>query len=152
MIDVARSITINRQVAEVFAYVSDVSNEPAWHTDVLEARQTSAGPIGIGTTFLIRVKPSMGVSEGVTEVIGFDPNHKQVLRGQMGSMRPTITDLFEPADGGTKFTRRIQIEASGLMRLMLPLVRPMIGKSNTGFLANLKRVLETGAEGLAPGD
>lgn len=64
MIDVARSITINRPVAEVFAYVSDVSNEPAWHTDVLEARQTSEGPIGIGTTFLIRVKPSMGVSEG----------------------------------------------------------------------------------------
>ncbi len=64
MIDVARSITINRPVAEVFAYVSEVSNEPAWHTDVLEARQTSAGPIGIGTTFLIRVKPSMGVSEG----------------------------------------------------------------------------------------
>jgi uncharacterized protein YndB with AHSA1/START domain len=142
MIDVARSITINRPVAEVFAYVSDVSNEPAWHTDVLEARQTSEGPIGIGTTFLILVKPSMGVSEGVTEVIGFDPNRRQVMRGEMGSMRPTITDLFEPADGGTKFTRRIQIEASGLMRLTLPLVRPMTGKIWTGFLANLKRVLE----------
>jgi hypothetical protein len=142
MIDVARSITINRPVAEVFAYVSDVSNEPAWHTDVLEARQTSEGPIGIGTTFLILVKPSMGVSEGVTEVIGFDPNRRQVMWGEMGSMRPTITDLFEPADGGTKFTRRIQIEASGLMRLMLPLVRPMTGKIWTGFLANLKRVLE----------
>jgi uncharacterized protein YndB with AHSA1/START domain len=142
MIDVARSITINRPVAEVFAYVSDISNEPAWHTDVLEARQTSEGPIGIGTTFLIRVKPSMGVSEGVTEVIGFDPNRRQVIRGEMGSMRPTITDLFEPADRGTKFTRRIQIEASGLMRLMLPLVRPMTGKIWTGFLANLKRVLE----------
>jgi carbon monoxide dehydrogenase subunit G len=142
MIDVARSITINRPVAEVFAYVSDVSNEPAWHTDVLEARLTSAGPIGIGTTFKIRVKPSMGVSEGVTEVIGFEPNRWQVMRGEMGRMRPTITDLFEPADGGTKFTRRIQIEASGLMGLMLPLMRPMTEKIHTGFLANLKRVLE----------
>lgn len=142
MVNVARSITISRSVAEVFAYVSDVSHEPAWHTDVLEARQTSAGPIGIGTTFQIRVKPSMGVSEGVTEVIGFEPNRRQVMRGEMGRMRPTITDLCEPADGGTKFTRRIQIEASGLMGLMLPLMRPVIGKSNTGFLANLKRVLE----------
>ena len=142
MIDVARSITINRPVAEVFAYVSDVSNEPAWHTDVLEARQTSEGPIGIGTTFLIRIKPSMGVSEGLAEVIGFERNRKQVLRGEMGSMRPTITHLFEPAEGRTKFTRRIQIEASGLMRLMLPLVRPMTGRSNTGFLENLKQVLE----------
>lgn len=126
----------------MFAYVSDVSNEPAWHTDVLEARRISAGPIGIGTTFKIRVKPSMGVSEGVTEVIGFELNRSQVMQGEMGRMRPTIPDLFEPADGGTKFTRRIQIEASGLMRLMLPLVRPMTGRIWTGFLANLKRVLE----------
>ena len=142
MIEVARSTTINRSVAEVFAYVSDVSHEPAWHTDVLEARQTSEGPIGIGTTFLIRVKPSMGVSEGVAEVIGFEPNRRQVMRGEMGRMRPTITDLCEPADGGTKFTRRIQIEVSGLMGLMLPLMGPMIGKRNAGFVANLKQVLE----------
>jgi hypothetical protein len=42
----------------------------------------------------------------------------------------------------TTFTRRIQIEASGVMGLMLPLMRPMIGKRNAGFVANLKRVLE----------
>jgi hypothetical protein len=84
----------------------------------------------------------MGVSEGVSEVIGFEPNRRQVMRGEMGRMSPTITDLFEPADGGTKVMRRIEIEASGLMGLMLPLMRPMIGKSNTGFLANLKRVIE----------
>ena len=33
MVNVARSITISRPVAEVFAYVSDVSHEPAWHTE-----------------------------------------------------------------------------------------------------------------------
>lgn len=142
MIDVVRSITIDRPVEQVFAYVTDLRNEPAWHTDVLEAQQTSDGPIGVGTTYRIRVKPSMGVSEGVQEVIRFEPNRIQVLRGDMGRLRPTITNLVEPADGGTKYTRRIQIEASGLMGLLLPLVRPMIGKSNTGFVANLKRVLE----------
>lgn len=142
MIDVARSIRINRPVGEVFAYVTDVSNEQVWHSDVLEMRQTSEGPSGIGTIYQVRVKPSMGVSEGVQEVIGFEPNRMRVLRGEMGWLKPTTTDLFEPADGGTKFTRRIQIEASGLMGLMLPLVRPMIGKRNTGFLANLRRVLE----------
>jgi hypothetical protein len=60
----------------------------------------------------------------------------------MGPLRPAIIDLFEPTDGRTRFTRRIQIEASGFMRLMLPLMGIMVGRSNTGFLANLKRVLE----------
>jgi hypothetical protein len=32
-----------------------------------------------------------------------------------------------------------------LMGLMLPLMRPMIGKRNAGFVANLKRVLEQDA-------
>jgi uncharacterized protein YndB with AHSA1/START domain len=142
MIDVARSTTINRPVGEVFAYVADMSKEPEWHTDVLEARQTTEGPIGIGTTYRIRVKPRMGVSEGVQEVVGFEPDRKRVLRGEMGPLRPTITDLFEPTDGETRFTRRIQLEASGFMGLMLPLMGIMVGRSNTGFLANLKRVLE----------
>ncbi len=142
MVDVTVSTTIDRPVGDVFAYVTDLSNEPAWHTDALEVRQTSPGPMGVGTTYHIRVKPRMGVSEGVEEVVALEPNRLQVVRGDMGRMRPTITHLFDSADGGTKVTRRIQIEASGVVRLMLPLVGPVIRKSNVGFLANLKRVLE----------
>ncbi len=58
------------------------------------------------------------------------------------SRTTTITYLFEAADGGTRFTRRVQIESSGLMRLILPFMRVMIAKANAGFVANLKRVLE----------
>ena len=142
MIDRSDSITINRPVAEVFAYVADTANDPAWHTDILEARKTSDGPIGTGTTWNQRIKPFMGVSEATAEVVAFEPQRKEVLQGVAGPMKPTLTYMFEPADGGTTFTRRIQIEVPGLMGLMLALIRPMIGKRNAGFVANLKRVLE----------
>jgi len=142
MIDRSDSTTIDRPVEDVFAYVTDTANDPAWHTDILEARKTSDGPIGAGTTWHQRIKPFMGVSEATAEVVAFEPHRKEVLRGVAGPMQPTLTYLFEPAGGGTTFTRRIQIEASGLMGLMLPLMRPMIGKRNAGFVANLKRVLE----------
>lgn len=33
--------------------------------------------------------------------------------------------------------------ARGLMRAMTPMIKRMIGKSNDGFHANLKRLLET---------
>jgi len=142
MVDIANSITINRPAGEVFAYVTDLSNEPAWHTDLLEGRKTSEGPVGIGTRYQVRFKPFMGNSEGRSEVIGFEPNRLQVVRGEVGPMRPTVTYLVEPANGGTRFTRRLQLEASGLMGLVLPLMRFMIVRSNAGFVANLKRVLE----------
>jgi uncharacterized protein YndB with AHSA1/START domain len=133
---------INRPVDDVFAYVADTTNDPAWHTDVIEARQTTAGPLGKGTTYHLRLKPSMGVSEGTAEVVDYEPPRKQVLRGDMGSMSPTITYLFEPAAGATMFTRRVQFQLPGMMRLMQPAVSLMGKRRNRAFLANLKRVLE----------
>lgn len=142
MIDTSDSITIDRPVEAVFAFVTDTANDPVWHTDILEARKTSGGPIGSGTTWHLRFKPAMGVSEGDTEVVTFEANRMEVMRGVMGPMQPTLTYLFEPTDSGTRFTRRVQIKVSGIMRLMEPLMRFMTPKGNAGFLANLKRVLE----------
>jgi hypothetical protein len=60
----------------------------------------------------------------------------------MGKMAPTVTNICEPAEQGTRFTRRVELEPSGLMRAMTPLIKRMIAKSNEGFLANLKQHLE----------
>jgi uncharacterized protein YndB with AHSA1/START domain len=142
MVDVSASITIDRPVEDVFAYVTDVTNDPAWHTDVLEAAKTSEGPVGVGTVWHAKFKPSMGISEGDMEVVTFEPNRSQVMRGEIGPMHPTLTYLLEPSDGGTKFTRQVQIKVSGMMKVMQPMMAMMLPKQNKGFLANLKRVLE----------
>jgi hypothetical protein len=60
----------------------------------------------------------------------------------MGRMEPTVTNICEP-EKGTRVTRRVEIEPPGIMRAMTPLMKRMIGRSNEGFLANLKRLLET---------
>jgi uncharacterized membrane protein len=60
---VERDISIARPPTEVFSYVADVRNDPAWHTDVLEV-QSSSDVVAMGTVFKVKVKPSMGVSEG----------------------------------------------------------------------------------------
>lgn len=142
MVDVSTSITINRPVEDVFAYVTDVTNDPEWHTDALEARKTTEGPIGLGTRWHVRFKPSMGISEGDMDVTAFEPNRMEVMHGQLGPMEPTLTYLFEPANGGTRLTRRVQIKVSGWMKVMTPLMGMMTRKSSAGFLDNLKNVLE----------
>jgi uncharacterized protein YndB with AHSA1/START domain len=145
MFEISESIVINRPIADVFAYVIDATNDPAWHTDILEAQKTSQGPIGKGTTWHVRFKPAMGISEGNMEVVDFEPNRLEVQRGAMGPMRPTLTYMVEPDNGGTKFTRRVQMRISGFMRVMSPLMKVMTAKGNRQFLANLKRVLEGSA-------
>lgn len=138
---VERTIMIARPPADVFRYVADVRNDPTWHTDVLEVR-SSSDVVGVGTVFDVKVKPSMGVSEGTMTVSRFEPGELVEFRGRMGRMEPTVTNICEPDKGGTRVTRRVEIEPTGMMRAMTPLMKRMIGKSNEGFLANLKRLLE----------
>jgi carbon monoxide dehydrogenase subunit G len=138
---VERSIAIARTPADVFAYISDIRNDPSWHTDVLEVR-SSTDAVGMGTVFDVKVKPSMGVSQGTMTVARLEPGRLVEFKGQMGKMAPTVTNVCEPDGTGTRVTRRVELEPPGLMRLMTPLIARMIGKSNERFLANLKRVME----------
>ena len=96
----------------------------------------------MGTVFDIRVKPSMGVSEGTMTVTRLEPGRLVEFQGRMGKMAPTVTNICEPDSLGTRVTRRVELEPPGIMRLMSPLISSKIGKSNEGFLANLKQVLE----------
>ncbi|HEY3082615.1 MAG TPA: SRPBCC family protein [Chloroflexota bacterium] len=64
MIVVETSVLIRRPAEEIFGYVTDVVNDPQWHTDILAAEPTSERPIGPGAVFAIKFKPFMGRSEG----------------------------------------------------------------------------------------
>jgi carbon monoxide dehydrogenase subunit G len=128
--------------ADVFAFVSDVRNDPRWHTDVLEARLVEGASVAQGSTFAITFKPFMGESEGTVTVAEYQPPNRVVLRSRMGKMQPATILTVAPDGGGSRITRRIEMEATGLLRLMAPFMGGMARKRNAGFLANLKRALE----------
>ena len=51
MLEFKNTIRIDRPIEEVFAFLSDFENIPKWNYYVLEVRQLSESPIGIGTTY-----------------------------------------------------------------------------------------------------
>lgn len=140
---IERSVSIARPANEVYDYVLDMRNDLKWHTDALDVRQETEGPVGEGTVFWIKFKPMMGVSEGTSTVTQLEPAKRIVLKGEMGKFRPTVTYTFEPAGTGTRVTRRVEMRPPGIMGLMASLMKGMFGKRNDGFLANLKRELES---------
>jgi uncharacterized protein YndB with AHSA1/START domain len=143
MIDVTVSTIVNRPVTEVFAFVAEMENEPGWHTDVLEAERLTDGEVGRGTRYRVQFRPQpMSPSEGTVEIVDFESGRRIVSKSDMGNMKPTMTHGFEEATGGTRVTRRIQIETSGSMTLISPLMRMMVRRSNVRFIDNLKRLLE----------
>lgn len=143
MIRVEASAVIARPVEDVFACASDQRNEPAWHTDVLEIRPAPGSPSGsgLGSTWIVTVR-FFGRKEYEVEVTGFEPDRLVEITTRTGPLKPTATYLFEPADAGTRFTRRVEIPTRGAALLMEPLMRPTARKRNAGFVENLKTLLE----------
>lgn len=142
MIQVANSIEIARAPKDVFAFVSDLTNESKFHSDVLKATKTSEGPIGPGTTFDYQIKPTMGLDAGTARVLSLDLGRSILFSVEMSKMTAQRAFRFDPTATGTKVTHEITIQPRGMMRLMSFMMRRMISKSWDGFLGNLKRILE----------
>ena len=143
MISTRGTVTIARPAAEVFAFIADIRNDPRWHTDVLEARLIEGTTVDRGSTFEIRTKPVMGVSAGTVTVSEYDPPSGIVFDVRMGKLDPTTTFTVVPDGQGCRVTRRIDMVPLGLMRVMAPFMGRMMRNRNAGFLANLRRVLES---------
>ncbi|WP_247045397.1 SRPBCC family protein [Arthrobacter rhizosphaerae] len=144
MIIIESSELIGRPADQVFAFVSDIRNDPQWHTDILDAEYDASGPAGPGpgATFHTRFKPFMGQTEGTGTVTVYEPPRRVVLTSQMGNMKPVLTLTVEPDAGGSRITRRLDMEPTGMLRIVAPFTGGMMRKHNAGFLTNLKRVLE----------
>jgi carbon monoxide dehydrogenase subunit G len=56
MTTITQSVTVNRPVEEVWSFISDFENTTRWSRGVLEARQTSDGPLGVGSMLQTVVK------------------------------------------------------------------------------------------------
>ena len=143
MIDVTVATTVERPVDEVFAFVADMENEPRWHTDILDAERLTEGDVREGTKYRVRFRSQpMSAPEGTVEIVEFQPGRRIVSRSDMDNMKPELTHVFEEENGRTKVTRRIQIETSGFMTLMSPVMKMMVRRRNVQFLDNLKQLME----------
>jgi hypothetical protein len=63
----------------------------------------------------------------------------------MGNMKPVLTLTVESDGGGSRITRRLDMEPKGMLRIIAPFTEGMMRRRNAGFLTNLKRVLEAGS-------
>lgn len=135
-----QSVTINRPVADVFAFLVDVENEPKWQKDLTEAKVTSPGPIGIGSTG--EDLRTSGRRQIVTkwEVTQFEPN--TMLAFKVTKPVPfTASYQFDSLEGGTKVT--VAASPARWSFLLWPLFVVAGKKQYTRDFASLKRVLET---------
>jgi uncharacterized protein YndB with AHSA1/START domain len=142
MIIVEASAVIDRGIDEVFEFVSDPTNDPRWHTDILEVRMPTPADLRAGTVFTVTVR-FMGRRTQTVEVTDMQPGRLIEYTTKDGTIRPVATCLMEPVEGGTRFTRHVELPQQGLLRVMGPVIRGAAQKRQARFVQNLKRLLES---------
>jgi uncharacterized protein YndB with AHSA1/START domain len=142
------TLTIQRPVDDVFAFLADFENIPTWNHAIVQTRKTSPGPVGVGTTYRqLRSTPSR--SEEGFEVTVFEPSSRLEIHGDIGPFTATISYLLEPIGDGTGLTNTVDLQpASVAVRLVAPLATSRVKAAVAANLNTLKRKLETGSQGV----
>ncbi len=142
MIRIEHSTVIRRPVEDVFAVVSDVEGWPRWNKTAREARQTSPGPVGLGTTFTLAGTLLGRAVEASHEVTAYEPQRVFAARTLSGPFLATGTYTFEPIAEGTRLTVVVEGEPAGVARLGGAMVTPVIRKQVETQQGHLKELLE----------
>jgi uncharacterized protein YndB with AHSA1/START domain len=138
MIKIERTITIHRPVDEVFAYLCDFEHNPQYLSGQRAARKTSAGPMGLGTTFATTGKfprPS-----GNHEVTDYELNRRLAWKATSGGQATTTWGL-ETSGPSTRVTFTRVSDSNGLFRLAEPLMEHFANEQTDRDLGALKELL-----------
>jgi uncharacterized membrane protein len=136
------SVVIDRPIEEVFSFVADFENSPQWMAELVEAKQTSEGSVGVGTTLSGVANPLGRRAESTQEVTEYEPNSKFAIKSTSGPVTSEDAYIFESVAGGTRVTRVVKAELGGFFRMAEPLVVRMMRRQFETNFATLKDLLE----------
>lgn len=140
---IEKSIQIARPIEEVFAFVADPQNDPAWCPKVKSVQPAGGVAGGPGARFVVvhRPIPFRPARRMDYTLVEWEPPHRIEWREDDGHDLIAVTYNLEPADDRTGFTQRDDAEISA-PRLLHPLMRVGIGTDIARQLRHLRRHLE----------
>jgi hypothetical protein len=144
-------------VAEVFAFLSDLRNDPKWNSAVAEMILLTPEAPGKGARYRQAAPGLLGDKlQQQVEVIEYEPDRKLSFRASGPPFPFVMSYDFQAADHGTRLRLTGEMELPGLLVLLTPLVKSSVSGQTDSALRQLKRLLEgeaslTPAPGVAGG-
>jgi hypothetical protein len=80
------SVIVDRPMEQAWEFITDLANTPKWDPGVIEVRQTSSGPVGLGNT-IQSVHPKQRVLNA--RASEYEPNKKFTLEFISGPIKGT---------------------------------------------------------------
>jgi uncharacterized protein YndB with AHSA1/START domain len=139
------SVTINRPVEEVFAFVADGEQCRQWRGGVLDIKRLN-GDGSVGTTYAQGVKGPMGRRIAADYMVtAYLPNQQLEFQTVAGPVRPHGRYDFEQADGGTRLRFSLDAKLGAITDLFMGGMVQKTMNSEVRAIERLKQVIEGSA-------
>jgi uncharacterized protein YndB with AHSA1/START domain len=136
------AITIDRPMAVVFAFLAQLENLPRWNYAISETRKISIGPVGASARYeQTRTIPTR-IAE-TFEITAYEPDRTLAVRGTFGPFPGRFTYELEPMGNHTRLVNTVDLEPSGLVSLVAPLLTSRVKAAVAANLGALKQILES---------
>jgi len=136
------TITIERPVEEVFAYVADIKHLPEWVDVIQDSWPTADDLTEVGSTYVVKAKVMGQTMEIPSEVVGYESNHVYAYQSK-GMLSYVDTMIFEETENGTLLTERIIMESEGRFARLIDAIKLNISvRSHQKNLEMLRARLE----------
>ena len=138
------SVEIDRPIEEVWAYLTDFFNAPRMSgSGIIGLRQTSAGPLGLGSTLQGRRVVLGFETRNTFQVTEWDPPRAFAATTAGPPFRSGITRVvLEPAAEGTRLQMVSDFELQPAMKLLWPVMGPVIRRRMRASFGRTKALIE----------
>lgn len=142
MFTVQKTAVINRPQQEVFAFVSDPANASKWQSVIKSKEWTTTEPPHVGSTQRATAR-WLGLDiDSTQQYMVWDPPRQTRFKTSRGPLRIEEGMGFAPEGNSTKLTWEMQVESSGIFKLLGGSLKRQAEKTMTADLQALKRLLE----------
>jgi ligand-binding SRPBCC domain-containing protein len=142
MATIQESIEIISPVEKVFAFTTDAASWYQWQSTILEAEQTSQGPVGVGTTFRGTTRLMGRTMKWTAKATEFEPSKKFGKDITSGSVFIKQHNTYDPTKEGVRFTLIYDMHVGGFLTLISPMLVRSMRTELKKSLGNLKQILE----------
>jgi len=143
MSKIEESIEISCPVEKTYAFTTDAGSWNAWQSIILEAEQTSQGPVGVGTTFKGASRMMGRTMQWTARATECEPPRKFGKNITSGSLFIEQHNTYTPTTDGMKFTLTYDVNANGFLKVLTPMMVSSMRKELQKSLINLKQILES---------
>jgi len=142
MVKIEGSTVIARRVEDVFDFVADQRNEPAYNPRMVRVQKLTPGPIAQGTRWSAVVKSGKRAIDLTITVTDFARPARLGSTTTMSTAEISGAVTFDPHPAGTRMRWAWELRPTGAFRLLGPVVGYLGRRQEAQIWAGLKAFLE----------